>query len=513
MKILTAAEMREIDRLTSERGIPGLILMENAGNRVVDFLLQTFDPLGDKRVVVICGKGNNGGDGFVVARQLFTRGLCRDLTVVELFDPSELTGDAAVNRRMLDACGCPVQQILKNEPNLATVVVDAILGTGLTGPARGPALDAIRLINERFPLAKKVAVDIPSGLPSDEANTTGEFVRADYTVTFTSAKKSQCLSPVYQHVGELAVYPIGTPDELCEANPNYKLNLTTEADLRRLFTPRVQNSNKGMYGHVLVVGGSFGKSGAPAMAGLGSYRSGTGLVTVAVPKSALTAVASYRPELMTEPLEETASGRVRLSETDRLLKLLEKMTVLAIGPGLGTEDETVRLVKKLYEDVAVPAVFDADALNALAESGLPRTDKIRILTPHPGEMSRLTGKSTKEVQADRLNLAQQLASQSGATIVLKGDRTIIAFPDGETWVNPTGSPSMATGGTGDVLTGMIAGLIAQHPSDWKRAAVAAVWLHGRCGELGASALGEESFLATDLLTYLPEAMDELRPSV
>jgi len=513
VKILTAAEMREVDRLTIERGIPGLILMENAGSRVVDFLLETFDPLADERVVVVCGKGNNGGDGYVIARQLSTRGLCRDLTVLEVFAPTELTGDAAASRKMLEACCCPIQQISKFEPNVATIVIDAVLGTGLSGPAHGPALNAIRLINDRFPLAKKVAVDIPSGLPSDDAHTTGEFVRADYTITFTSAKKSQCLSPVYQHMGKLAVYSIGSPAELCETNPNYKLDLTTEPDLRHLFTPRVQNSNKGMYGHVLVVGGSFGKSGAPAMAGLGSYRSGAGLVTVAVPKSALTAVASYRPELMTEPLDETESGRVRFAETERLLKLLEKMTVLAIGPGLGTEDETVRLVKKLYEDANVPAVFDADALNALAESGLPRTDKIRILTPHPGEMSRLSGKSTKEVQADRLGLAQQFASQNGATVVLKGDRTIIAFPDGETWVNPTGSPSMATGGTGDVLTGMIAGLVAQHPNDWKRAVVSAVWLHGRCGELGAAALGEECFLATDLLTYLPEAMDELRPEI
>ncbi len=513
MKILTAAEMREVDRLTMERGIPGLILMENAGSRVVDFLLETFHPLGDERIVVICGKGNNGGDGFVIARQLFTRQLCRELTVIELFDRSELTGDAAAARKMLEACGCPVEPIFKNEANRTTLVIDAVLGTGLTGPARGPALEAIRLINDRFPLAKRVAVDIPSGLPSDGATVNGEFVRADYTVTFTSAKQSQCLSPVYQHIGELAVYSIGTPNELCESNPNYKLNLTTEDDLRHLFTPRVPDSNKGMYGHVLVVGGSFGKSGAPAMAGLGSYRSGAGLVTVAIPKSALTAVASTRPELMTEPLEETASGRVRFAETDRLLKLLEKMTVLAIGPGLGTEDETVRLVKKLYTDASVPAVFDADALNALAESGLPRTDKIRILTPHPGEMSRLSGKSTKEVQAGRLGLAREFASQNGATIVLKGDRTIIAFPDGEAWVNPTGSPSMATGGTGDILTGMIAGLVAQHPNNWKRAVVTAVWLHGRCGELGAAALGEECMLATDLLTHLPEAMDELRPAV
>ncbi|MBV8865222.1 MAG: NAD(P)H-hydrate dehydratase [Acidobacteriaceae bacterium] len=513
MKILTAAEMREVDRLTIERGIPGLILMENAGSRVVDFLERTFAPLGQERALVVCGKGNNGGDGFVIARQLFTRKLCRELTVVELFDPAELTGDAAANRRMLDACSCPVHRKLPNELAPPTIVVDAILGTGLSGPVKeGAALDGIRVINQGFPLARKVAVDIPSGLSSDETKPTGEFVKVDYTVTFTAAKRSQCLSPNCENVGQLTIASIGSPAEYCETNPAFRLNLTTPESIHHLFTKRPRDSNKGMYGHVLVVGGSFGKSGAPAMAGLGSYRSGAGLVTIALPKSALTTVAAVRPELMTEPLEETASGRVRFSETPKLLDLAKKMTVLAIGPGLGTEDETVRLVKALYEQAEIPAVVDADALNALAGS-LPHTYKIRILTPHPGEMSRLTGKSVKEVQADRLGSAQQLAKGSGATVVLKGDRTIIAFPDGETWVNPTGSPAMATGGTGDVLTGMVAGLVGQHTEDWKRAVVAAVWLHGRSGELGGKRWGEEAMLATDLLDFLPEAMNEVRPAV
>ena len=512
MKILTAAEMREVDRLTIERGIPGLILMENAGSRVVDFLRDTFAPLNRQHVLVVCGKGNNGGDGFVIARQLFTRKLCKQLTVVEIFDPATLRGDAQANRRMLDVSGCPVYREFPNELSPVDVVVDAILGTGLSGPAKGPALDAIRFLNQRFPSAKKVAVDIPSGMPSDDMQNAGEIVRAVYTVTFTAAKRTQCLSPGHEKVGHLTVVPIGTPDEICQTNFQFKLNLATRDEFRFLFAKRPSDSNKGMYGHVLVVGGSFGKSGAPAMAGLGAYRSGAGLVTIGVPKSVLTAVAVVRPELMTEPLDETETGRLPFSEASHVLDLAKKMTVLAIGPGLGTEDGTVRLVKNVYEEAQIPAVVDADGLNALA-GDLPHTDKIRILTPHPGEMGRLTGKSTKEIQSDRLGAAQRLASESGATIVLKGDRTIIAFPDGETWVNPTGSPSMATGGTGDILTGMIAGLVAQHPKDWKRATAAAVWLHGRCGELGGDHWGEEAMLATDLLDFLPEAMDELRPAI
>jgi NAD(P)H-hydrate epimerase len=484
--------MREADRLTIERGIPGLILMESAASRVVDVLRETFSPLTQQRVVVICGKGNNGGDGFAVARQLFTRGLCGQLTVWELFDEEQLSGDAKANRHMLTACGCSVVRELPADAKLATLVIDAVLGTGLSGPASGPVLDAIQLMNKGFPLAKTLAIDIPSGLPSDVPNITGEFVKADVTVTFTAAKRSQCLAPGYEWMGRLVVVPIGTPAELLGS---CKLNQTTPDDIRHLFAKRVRNSNKGMYGHVLVVGGSVGKIGAPIMSGLAAYRCGAGLVTVASPGGGATP-----PELMTEPLRDA----------QQILQFLAKMTLLAIGPGLGGGDEIVRLVRMVYERAEVPAVVDADALNALAGS-LPRAAKVRILTPHPGEMGRLVGKSVKEVQADRLAIAQHFASKSGAAVVLKGDRTIIAFPDGETWVNPTGSPALAKGGTGDILTGIVAGMVAQHPQDWKRAVVAAVWLHGRAGELAGAHWGEESTLATDLLPYLPEAMNEVRP--
>jgi ADP-dependent NAD(P)H-hydrate dehydratase / NAD(P)H-hydrate epimerase len=410
---------------------------------------------------------------------------------------------------MLDVIGCPIMREMPAHAQTATIVVDAVLGTGLTGPANGPALDGIRLINNAFPLAAKVAIDIPSGLPSDGPPLAGEFVKTDWTVTFTAAKQNQVLSPLYESMGKLVVVPIGSPEAFCETN---LLNITTPDDIRHLFAKRPRNSNKGMYGHVLVIGGSFGKSGAPSMAGLGSLRSGAGLVTVAVPKSALPIVAASRPELMTEPLDETESGAICSENLPHVIELARKMTVLAVGPGVGTGSGTAGLVKALYSQVDLPGVFDADALNILA-GDLPKTNKIRVLTPHPGEMGRLTGKSTKVVQTDRLGVARSLAADSGATIVLKGDRTVVAFPDGETWVNPTGSPALATGGTGDVLTGMMAGMLAQHPKDWKLAVVGAVWLHGRCGELAGARSGEEWTLATDILEYLPEAMDELRPTV
>ena len=514
MKVLTAAEMQEVDRATIESGIPGLILMETAARGVVDTLRKECAPLERQHVVVICGKGNNGGDGFAVARQLFVGKLCRTLTVVELFKAEELSGDAAANRRMLAACGCRIETGLSEDLSTATVLVDAVLGTGLRGPATGVAAQAIEIINERFPLAIKVAVDIPSGLPSEGIITEAfqPFAHAQHTVTFTAPKQAQVLSPGYEKIGKLTIVPIGSPDQLVEGNAALKLRLTQEGDLRPLFSPRPANSNKGMYGHVMVVGGSFGKSGAPAMAGLGAYRIGAGLVTVAIPKSALPMVASYHPELMTEPLAESESGTLGADVTAGLLKRLEKMSVLALGPGLGTAESTVELVRRLYLEVPIPAVIDADALNALAGQ-LPKTDKIRVLTPHPGEMGRLMGKPTADVQADRLTAAKKLAEESSATVVLKGDRTLIAFPDGETWINPTGSPAMATGGTGDILTGMIAGLLGQHPKDWKRAVVAGVWLHGRCGALAGVDLGEQAALATDLLHYVGEAIDELRPPV
>jgi NAD(P)H-hydrate epimerase len=313
-------------------------------------------------------------------------------------------------------------------------------------------------------------------------------------------------------MGRLEVCPIGTSDALCENSPKYRLRLTTQRDIAPLFKPRPKNSNKGMYGHVLVVAGSGPKPGAAAMAGVSVLRAGAGLATVASAREATAIVAGTCSELMTEPLPETSSGHIAYAAKPIIEKLLENKTVLAIGPGLGTEEETVSLVRDLYRSVDVPVVVDADALNALAGTDL-RTDKIRIMTPHPGEMGRLIGKSAKDVQQARLECAESLADETGAAVVLKGDRTVIAFAKGVRWINPTGSPAMATGGTGDVLTGLTAGLVAQHPKDWQRAVAAAVWLHGRAGELGEKELGEECLIATDLLLYLPAAMGECRAAI
>jgi NAD(P)H-hydrate epimerase len=502
--VLTATEMRDVDRRTVELGIPGIVLMENAGHRVTEFLERRFAPLNDQRIVIICGKGNNGGDGLVVARQLFTRFRPQSLDVVLVFDPSEFHGDAAVNFAMLQACGCSFVRELGPLTPAASLVVDALLGTGLRGSATGDAASMIRRINTEFPVAKVVAVDIPSGLASDSGASEGDFVRADFTVTFTASKVAHAMPPGCDRMGEIEVANIGTPDVLLS---EYPLRLIEPADFRHLLARRVKDGNKGLYGHVLVVAGSRGRTGAAAMCGSAALRSGAGLVTVATSATALPLVAGFTPELMTDSLQETADGAIE----DQPIEIGRK-NVVAIGPGLGTAEPTVALVRRMFREAPVPMVVDADALNALADSdwqgpaSVGVETPLRVLTPHPGEMARLSASTVAEVQSDRIASARQLATDRRVVLVLKGERTLIAFPDGRVWINPTGSPAMATGGSGDVLTGLIAGMLAQFPKDPEAAIAAAVYLHGLAGELGAQKLTEQTFVAMDLLRFLPAAI-------
>ncbi|HUK19070.1 MAG TPA: NAD(P)H-hydrate epimerase, partial [Bryobacteraceae bacterium] len=340
MKILTAAEMREVDRLTIEHGIPGLVLTENAAHRVVEAMAARFSPLAAQRIVVLCGKGNNGGDGMAVARQLFTRFSPARLDVVLLADPAEMKGDAAANYRMLEFCGCKIGREIPAAARTATLVVDALLGTGIAGAATGNMLEGIREINGGFALARVVAVDIPSGMPSDSGDPVGECARADLTVTFTAPKVAHALAPNCYHIGELVVGAIGSPDALYEG---VRLWLLEPAMFRALLAPRPPEGHKGTFGHVLVVAGSRGKTGAAAMSGLGAMRAGAGLVTVASAESAIPVIAGYAPELMTEPLAETLRGSIALNA--RLGEAAEGKTVIAMGPGLGRHQEIEVLVR------------------------------------------------------------------------------------------------------------------------------------------------------------------------
>ena len=505
-KVLSVAQMVAVDKATIQAGIPGIILMENAAMRVVEYLEQRFSPLAEQRIAVVCGKGNNGGDGLAIARHLHVRFAPQRLYVILAGDPEALKGDAAANLAMLRAAGVQEFRDFGPEMRASTLVVDAVLGTGLKGAASGEALDAIREINQGFPFAKVVAVDIPSGLSGDTGAVAGEYVRADATVTFTAPKICHATPPACNLMGELRVVPIGTPIAMYENDAAITFAQVTPESIAPLFAPRPRDSNKGKFGHVLIVAGSRGKSGAAAMSGLAALRAGAGLVTVACPESALSAVASHAPELMTEPLPETADGAIALAGLARIRDLADKRTLVALGPGIGAEDQTRQVVSRLFKELEKPMVVDADGLNCLAGGEWRGTRALRVLTPHPGEMSRLSGRSIGDIQQDRTAAARAFACERQITLVLKGEGTLIAFEDGRVWVNPTGSPAMATGGTGDILTGMISGLMGQFPHDAERAVAGAVYLHGLAGEIAARHLTEQNVIATDLLRYLPEGI-------
>ena len=506
MKVTTTAEMREIDRLTTAKyGVPSLTLMENAGTGVADFILDRYPT--DQCVTVVCGKGNNGGDGFVVARKLHDA--LWAVEVVLLGSAADLKGDAAamfaelpVKPLFLDG-GDKLTAEAVAHINDCDLIVDAILGTGFTPPVRGLYADAIAAMNQSG--KPVVGVDIPSGADSDSMHPqSGESIaRADAIVTFTAPRPAHVFGLLTR--GPVVVVPIGSPDEAIVSSLN--LEVTVARDLSRLLAPRPLDSNKGSYGHALIVGGSLGKSGAAAMAGMAALRAGAGLSTVAVPGSVLTGVASFAAELMTEPLPETKAGGIDTAALGRVVQLADGMTVVALGPGIGRQLETFEFVHELVKRVKCPMVIDADGLNAFQGKSelLDGSQRPLVLTPHPGEMSRLTGLSIKAIQADRLNVARGFAREHHVVLVLKGNNTIVALPDGQAWVNPTGNPGMATGGTGDILTGMTAGVIGQMPDDVARAVVAAVYLHGLAGDVAAETMGEHSLTATDLLTGLPEA--------
>ena len=518
IKVLTASQMRELDRVTTERvGVPSIVLMENAGRNVVRALAERF-ALERERVVILCGKGNNGGDGFVVARHLSMRG--HSPRVALLADPAALNGAALANYQVLAQSGItsavvPDAAAWKNfRPELigATLIVDAILGTGLAGPVEGFLLEVIRDLNANCANTPIVAVDMPSGLPSDSGEPCGESLRARHTVTFTAPKWSQVLAPNCDRVGELIVTPIGTPPALYNADPALFLNLLEHDDLAPFVRRREGNTHKGDYGHVLVVGGSRGKSGAAALSAMGALAAGAGLVTAATAASVQPLVAGAAPTLMTEPLAETEAGTISLRSFDygRFAAIAKEKTVIAIGPGLSTNPDTVEFVRRVAQEFPqIPLVADADALNAFAEAAelLQGGGRKLILTPHPGEMARLTGLSTQQVQSSRVETARKFAMQHRVCLVLKGYRTLIAEPGGQVYVNPTGNPGMATAGTGDVLTGMIAGLLAQHPdAPVEKVVSAAVYWHGAAGDRAAARRGQLSMTAMDLLAALPNAL-------
>ncbi len=510
MRIVSAEEMRAIDRSTSERfGVSSLTLMENAGVAVADHVLAQHAAAG--RIVVFCGKGNNGGDGFVAARRLHQRG--KKVQVILLADPGELRGDAAAMFGKLPSQAIAVHssEELKGERLQLSLhgdlYLDAVLGTGFKAPVSGLYAEAIAIMNaSQVPV---IAVDIPSGADADAVGPqTGTIARADAIITFTAPRPAHVFSLLT--AGPTFVAEIGSPPEAIIST--LQLNVITARDIAPLVEPRPAESNKGNYGHALVVGGSLGKAGAAAMAGMAVLRAGAGLSTVATPKSVLGTVSGFHPELMTEPLPETDSGTISTSARDRIEELAKGKTVLAIGPGVSRDSQTAEMVRGLVARLRLPMVVDADGLNAFeGRTGeLNGKGRTLVITPHPGEMARLAGCSIADVQKDRLGTARKFAREHELIVVLKGHRTLVVQPDGEAWVNTTGNPGMATGGTGDILTGMVAGMIAQHSTEAFAAVLAAVHLHGLAGDVMRERVGEHSLVATDLLKGLPEAFRRTR---
>jgi hydroxyethylthiazole kinase-like uncharacterized protein yjeF len=518
MNILTAEEMGAVDRRTAEEfGVPLESLMEHAGGAVAAFCLRQYPAV--RWTTVLCGKGNNGGDGFVAARVLARAGML--VRVVLLGRMDEVKGEAVeALRRMRDEASSAIVDEVVDEAGVeeirdavgdAELLIDALVGTGFKPPLRGLAV-LLREMVEGLD-TPVVAVDLPSGWDANSMEQTAEGAfRADAVVTFTAPKMAHVFGHLTRNektggtFGPVVVAGIGSPEQAVVSAGGLTWTGTSKVLAEKA---RDVNSNKGKFGHVLVIGGSYGKAGAPAMASLACLRTGAGLVTAAVPKSIVDTVAGIAPELMMVPLAEGTKGAVSFKNLDgtKLDALVKQISVVAVGPGLSTEGDAPAFALQVVEKTTVPVVIDADALNAFAGKAhlLNGRGRVLVLTPHPGEMARLAGLTVKEVEADRVGLARRFATEHKLTLVLKGWRTLVAHPDGSIAVNTSGNPAMAKGGSGDILTGIVAGMLAQFPGDVARAVETAVYLHGLAGDFAVQAMDEHTVLATDTVTHLSDA--------
>jgi NAD(P)H-hydrate epimerase len=528
MKALTAAEMREVDRLTTERhGISGAQLMETAGGRAADAVWRVIADRENVNICVLCGRGNNGGDGFVVARLLKEE---RKTPRVVLFGkPEEVHGDAAANLAKWQNAGGKIELVASESdwrklwPELrrCNVFVDAMLGTGLKGAATGAIALAIEDLNKRSQNATSthpafiLAVDTPSGLPSDGEPAPGPTLAAHWTVTFTAPKLGQLVSAQSSACGRLEIVSIGSPRSLIEEIGKSTLRCAGPDEFASLPLVRAADSHKGKFGHVLVVGGSTGKSGAAVLAGYASLCAGAGLTTVATPDAVQPIVAAAHPEYMTEPLASTIHGTIAHSNisSGRFENILPGKTTLAIGPGLGTDAETQDAIRHLVQHVPHPIILDADGLNAFAgklDALRARKSEFLCVTPHPGEMARLFGISNSDVQADRVKAATEGAKRANAYVILKGFHTVLASPRGDVWVNATGGPALAKGGSGDVLTGVLAALTGQFGTqDWLRVLALGTFLHGSAADILSRDEDPSGVLSQKVAATIPVARENL----
>ncbi len=512
--LFTAEEMRRLDRRAiGELGIPGVTLMENAGRgaaEAIRTLLRTLGaPRRGARVVVVCGKGGNGGDGFVVARWLRRHGARPEVLLA--FPEGEIGGDAGIKLRELRRSGLRPALVEDERAAAAAlgrahVIVDALLGTGSRGVPEGRVARAIELVNGSG--RPVVALDIPSGISADGAAFRGPAIRATLTLTFAGVKRGLVAGPGAPLAGRVEVVPIGVPD--AEVARGMTTFLIEREDVARHFPPRPRDTHKGTYGHLLVVAGSLGKTGAAALAAMAAMRSGAGLVTVATPASQQPVVAGLVLEAMTEALPETPARTLALKAREVVAELAARRDAVALGPGIGLDAETQQTARALVQELAKPLAVDADALSALAGhlDALRSAPAARCLTPHPGELARMLGVTTEQIQKDRIATVREFATRYGTHVVLKGAASVIGDPDGRVVVNPTGNPGMASGGTGDVLTGMLGAFLARGMAPGS-ALQSAVYLHGLAGDIAAARVGQESLVARDVIGALPEAFTRL----
>ncbi len=514
MRVLNTQQMREADRQTIEDiGLPSIVLMENAGRQVVAAMESAFEALPTMRIAVVCGRGNNGGDGFVVARALLDRGLSARVALIG--ESAALKGDARANFEILRALEVDVIEIADagtwelHGADLLDVdlIIDALVGTGLTAPLSGLYQTVVEDINATA--APVVSIDLPSGLSADTPEAIGPAVDATLTVTLAAPKLSLVLPPGELLAGTLVIADIGIPASVVNGIDGPWVELLTKESMRSLVPPRAQQSHKGDYGHVLIVAGSPGKTGAAVLAALAALRSGAGRVTVAAPAGCVPLIVPHGPEFMTLALAEDEAGLVHPSAVEQVLAF--DADVIAVGPGLGRSEGVREFVRALVEQCPAPLVLDADAIVAFSgepDRLLARDGVELILTPHPGEMAALIGLSVDEVQANRLAVARDFASTHRAHVILKGHRTVVATPEGQTFINLTGNPGMATAGSGDVLLGAVAAWTGQL-MDAEAACQLGVYLHGLAGDLAEADEGEVALIAGDIVACLGDAVLEL----
>jgi NAD(P)H-hydrate epimerase len=510
LKAADSETIRKVDKKALERyGLTGLQLMENAGRGVAEAVSKELT--GPGRTAIFAGKGNNGGDGYVAARHLRNSG--RDTIVYSLCRVEELRGDAAINAGIWLKMGGEVREVLSvkdlegagSRIRHSAIMIDAIFGTGLSSPVSGVHAATIDLVNSLD--TKTIAVDVPSGMNATTGGVLGCAVRADLTATMAMPKLGLLLFPGRTYAGRIEVVDIGVPRELIE-DEGIRWNLLTGADIRKILRPRSPESHKSTHGHLLVLAGSPGMTGAAFMTAVSAMRAGAGLATLGVPSSLNCVMEAKTTEVMSLGLPETPEGTLGAISFEEVKKLLSGKTAVVVGPGMRSSDEVRRLIEALIHEVRVPVVIDADGLNSfgLEIAAVKREGLNIVLTPHPGEMARLLGRSAAEVQSDRVGAAEELALKTGGTVVLKGAATVIAGPSGRIHINPTGNPGLATAGTGDVLAGMIGGLLAQGYTP-EQAACAAVYVHGLAGDEVKSAQGELGMMAMDLVAGLPRLMN------